>query len=98
MSTLELIEKVAIRLNREIGYLKNKDGKIKWKIGRVRYTLDTSVGEVMAYNESDVLLLINKVTDKDYWIGGQLENFIIGAEIMDAIDRDGVEAAMKIAR
>jgi len=96
MSAL-LVEKVVARLNRESN-IKEKGGKIKWKIGGIRYTLDTGTKEVEAYNDSDELLLINEITDKDYGSGGQLEGFIIGAEIMDAMARGGVEAAMKIAR
>lgn len=97
MSKVELIQKVATRLNRVTSAdIKEKGGKIKWKIGGIRYTLDTDTKEAMAYNESDELLLINEITEKD--CGGQLEGFIIGAEIMDAMARGGVEAAMKVAR
>ena len=96
MSAL-LVEKVVARLNRESN-IKEKGGKIKWKIGGIRYTLDASTKEVEAYNDSDELLLINEITDKDYGSGGQLEGFILGAEIMQAMRSGGVEAAMKIAR
>ncbi len=100
MSTVELVQKVIARLNRVLVVdIKDKGGKIKWKIGGIRYTLDTGTKEAEAYNEEDELLLINEITtDKDYGSGGQLENFIIGAEIMDAMERGGVEAAMKVAR
>jgi hypothetical protein len=97
MSTL-LVEKVVARLNRVLWDIKEKGGKIKWRIGGVRYTLDTDTKEAMAYNEKDELLLINEIGNKDYGVGGQLESFIIGAQIMDAMASGMVEAAMKIAR
>lgn len=97
-SVVEFVKLVGIARDLDIENLKEKNGKVKWKVGEVSFILDINSLDVVSIDAVDDAEILKTNVAEDSIVGSKLGGFIGCSIIRHAVGKYGIEAAFDLTK
>jgi hypothetical protein len=95
---VEFVKLVGIAKDLDIENLKEKNGRLKWKVGEVSFILDINSLDIVSIDAVDDAEILKTNVAGDSIVGSKLGGFINCSIIRHTVSKYGIEAAFDLTK